>query len=117
MAWLYLLLSAVLEPVWAFALADSRGFTVLWPTVVFFVAMTLGSVLLALAAKEIPMSTAYGVWTGIGAVLTVAWGIVTGTETASAARLMFLAMIVVAVVGLKVVTPPREANRAGVELE
>ncbi|WP_198588036.1 DMT family transporter [Geodermatophilus chilensis] len=102
MSWLVLVLSGVLEAVWATALGRSEGFSRLVPSVVFGVAMTLSMVGLAYAMRELPVGTAYAVWVGIGAVLTVVIAMVSGEEPVSAVRLLLLAGIVGCVVGLKV---------------
>lgn len=110
MAWIVLLISAVFEAVWATALGESEGFTRPVPTVVFLVAVTISMIGLGWAAKHIPIGTAYAVWTGIGAALTVTWAMATGTESVSALKIVFLTGIVGAVVGLKFVpagTPAR----------
>ncbi|WP_199443465.1 DMT family transporter [Umezawaea beigongshangensis] len=106
MPWVVLMTSAVLEAVWATALGRSEGFTRLVPTLVFAVAIVLSVLGLGRAAKHIPISTAYAVWTGTGAALTVAWAVVTGDEAATALRMLFLAGIVASVVGLNVVKAP-----------
>lgn len=100
MAWLVLVVSGVFESVWAIALGRTEGFTKPAPTVVFLVALVLSMAGLAYAMRELPTGTAYAVWTGIGAALTVAFGMVTGSEPASLLRVLFLAMIVGGVVGL-----------------
>jgi len=98
-----LLLSAVLEAVWAIALGASNGFTELAPSVVFVVALAASMAGLGYAAKHIPISTAYAVWTGTGAALTVAWGMLTGAETITVLRIVFLTGIIASVIGLKLV--------------
>ncbi len=108
MAWVILLLSAVLEAVWATALHASAGFTQLVPSVVFLVAATLSLAGLGRAMKTIPTGTAYAVWTGIGAVLTVAWAIGTGTETVSPLKVLFLVGIIGCVAGLKLLDAPKK---------
>ncbi|MEV0589258.1 multidrug efflux SMR transporter [Nonomuraea sp. NPDC050310] len=105
MAWVVLLLSAVLEAVWATALGASEGFTRPVATAVFLVAVTLSMLGLGWAAKKIPISTAYAVWTGVGAALTVAWAMLTGGEAVSALKVLFLAGIVGCVIGLKLIEP------------
>ncbi|GAC1569563.1 MAG: multidrug efflux SMR transporter [Pseudarthrobacter sp.] len=82
-AWLLLLGSAVLEAVWATALGLSDGFTQLLPTVIFAVTSTLSMIGLGLAIRSIPLGTAYAVWVGIGAALTVGWAMATGVEPVS----------------------------------
>ncbi|KAA1424541.1 multidrug efflux SMR transporter [Mumia zhuanghuii] len=103
MAWLILVVSGVLEAVWATALGRSEGFSRLVPTVVFGVTVVLSMVGLAVAMRSLPTGTAYAVWVGIGASLTVAYAMVTGAEPVSVLRLVFLAMIIGGVVGLKAV--------------
>jgi quaternary ammonium compound-resistance protein SugE len=101
-SWLVLVLSGVLEAVWATALDRSAGFSRLVPSVVFVVALVLSMVGLGYAMRELPVGTAYVVWVGIGAVLTVVVAMVSGEEPVSAVRLLLLAGIVGCVVGLKV---------------
>lgn len=114
-AWLILLASAVLEAVWATALGLSDGFTRPLPTVVFAVTATLSMAGLGLAVKSIPLGTAYAVWVGIGAALTVGWAMATGVEPASPLKLLFIAGIVGCAAGLKLLPvrePATPANRA-----
>ncbi len=101
MAWIALVVSGVLETVWAAALSQSRGFTRLVPSVVFGVALVLSMVGLAFALRTIPVGTGYAVWVGIGAVGTAAYGMVVLGEPATVARLLCLVAIVAGVVGLK----------------
>ena len=101
MAWLVLAISGVLEAVWATALGRSDGFTRLGPAVVFGVALIASMAGLAYAMREIPVGTAYAVWVGIGAVLTVVYAMATGGESVSAVKIALLALIVGGVVGLK----------------
>ena len=103
MSWLVLIVSGVLEAVWATALDRSEGFTRLVPTVVFSVALAASMGGLAYAMRELPLGTSYAVWVGIGATLTVVYAMVTGAEPVSLVRLLLLAGIVGCVVGLKVV--------------
>lgn len=101
MFWAILLVSAALEAVWATALGASSGFTEPVAVVVFVVALALSMTGLGYAMRGIPISTAYAVWTGIGAALTVTYAMLTGHEAASALKLVFLAGIVGAAIGLK----------------
>ena len=103
MAWTVLVISGVLEAVWATALGKSEGFTRLGPTVVFGVAIVASMAGLAYAMRSLPVGTAYAVWVGIGASLTVVYAMLTGTEPASLLKIVFLLMIVGGVVGLKLV--------------
>ncbi len=101
MSWFVLILSGVLEAVWATALGKSEGFSKLGPSLAFGVALVASMGGLAYAMRDLPVGTAYAVWVGIGAVLTVAYAMATGEETVSVLKLVFLAMIVGGVVGLK----------------
>jgi quaternary ammonium compound-resistance protein SugE len=101
MAWIVLVVSGVLETVWAAALAQSRGFTRLVPSVVFVVALVLSMAGLAYALRTIPVGTGYAVWVGIGAVGAAVYGMAALGEPATAARLLWLVAIVGGVVGLK----------------
>lgn len=102
MAWLILVVSGVLEAIWATALGRSEGFSKLGPSVVFGVAVVLSMIGLAVAMRSLPTGTAYAVWVGIGATLTVAYAMITGAEAASFLKVVLLAGIVGCVVGLKV---------------
>ncbi|MEV6217092.1 multidrug efflux SMR transporter [Nocardia sp. NPDC051833] len=101
MSWILLVVSGFLEAVWATALGRSEGFTRLVPSVVFFVALIASMAGLAVALRELPVGTAYAVWVGIGAVLTVTYAMATGAEPITIVKLVFLTMIVTGVVGLK----------------
>ncbi|MFC3300519.1 QacE family quaternary ammonium compound efflux SMR transporter [Arthrobacter agilis] len=101
MAWLVLIVSGVLEAVWATALGRSEGFTRFAPTLVFGVAIVASMAGLAFAMRTLPVGTAYAVWVGIGASLTVVYAMAAGTEPASLLKIVFLLMIVGGVIGLK----------------
>ena len=101
MSWLVLILSGLMEAVWATALDRSDGFSRPLPTAVFAVALALSMAGLAYAMRSIPLGTAYAVWVGIGAVLTVVAAMAFDGEPVSIARLALLGGIVVCVVGLK----------------
>ncbi len=104
MAWFVLVISGVLEGVWATALGRSVGLSRLGPSVVFFVTMTLSIVGLAYAMRTLPTGTAYAVWVGIGASLTVVFAMVSGSEPFTWVRFALLAGLVGCIVGLKVVS-------------
>ena len=103
MAWIVLVVAGMLEAVWAVALDRSEGFTRLAPTVVFLVTLVLSMAGLAYAMRELPLGTSYAVWVGIGATLTVVYSMVTGADAVTPLRLLFLAMIIGGVVGLKAI--------------
>ena len=104
MAWLILVLAGFFESLWAVAMGESHGFRRCIPTLIFAAALPVSMVGLAVAMKSLPIGTAYVVWVGIGASVTVLWGIATGNEAASPGRVMLLALLVVSVAGLKVVS-------------
>lgn len=103
MAWVILIVSGILEAVWATALGKSEGFTKLWPSVTFFGALALSMGGLAWAMRDIPTGTAYAVWVGIGAALTVIWAMITGDADVSWLKLALIAGLVGCIVGLKLV--------------
>lgn len=103
MYWLVLILSGVLEAVWATALSRSEGFSKLWPTVIFAVALLVSMGGLAFAMRELPIGTAYAVWVGIGAALTVAYAMAFGTEPVSWIKILLIIGLIGCVVGLKLV--------------
>ena len=102
MSWLALVVSGVLEAVWATALGRSDGFSRLTPSVVFAVAAVASFAGLAYAMRGIPIGTAYAVWVGIGAALTAGYAMHSGDEPASIVRVLLLLGIVGCVIGLKV---------------
>lgn len=101
MAWTLLVIAGLLEVGWAVGLKYTEGFTRPLPTVLTLLSMVASIGLLGLAAKTLPIGTAYGVWVGIGAVGAAILGIVLFKEPATLARLGFLAMMIVAIIGLK----------------
>ena len=102
MYWLVLILSGVLEAVWATALGRTEAFTRLAPSVVFAVALAASMAGLAYAMRGLPVGTAYAVWVGIGAALTAGYAMWSGQEPVSVVRVLLLAGIVGCVIGLKV---------------
>lgn len=103
MAWVTLWVAGLFEIGWAIGLKYTDGFTRLVPTALTLGAMAISVILLGLAAKTLPIGTAYAVWTGIGSVGTVILGIWLFGEPATAARLACIGLIVGGIVGLKVV--------------
>ncbi|MFT4232512.1 MAG: SMR family transporter [Leucobacter sp.] len=101
-----LLAGAGLEAVWAIALDESRGFTVLLPAIVFCIADPLGMADLGCAMKGIPVCIAYAIWTGIGAALAVGTSMPIGGAVPSPPQLLFLAGIVGCVIGLRCARDP-----------
>jgi quaternary ammonium compound-resistance protein SugE len=105
MAWIILIVAGLFEVGWAIGLKYTEGFTRLWPTIWTALAMLVSLALLGIAMKSLPVGTAYSVWVGVGAVGTVILGIVLLGESADAARLVSVALIVSGIVGLKLATP------------
>lgn len=100
MSWLLLVAAGLLEVAWASVLPSTDHFTRPAPTVAFGVLLAGSMYLLARASSDIPVGTAYAVWVGIGAVGAAVVGIVRG-EPATIGRIGFLALLIVAIVGLK----------------
>ncbi|MDR3411388.1 MAG: quaternary ammonium compound efflux SMR transporter SugE [Formivibrio sp.] len=105
MSWVILFLAGLLEIVWAIGLKYTEGFTRFWPTLGTGLAIVLSVLLLGLAVKEIPVGTAYAVWSGIGATGTVLFGALFFSEPASIIRLACVGLIVAGIVGLKLFSP------------
>lgn len=105
MHWILLIVAGLLEVVWAIGLKYTEGFTRLWPSIGTVLAMLASVGLLGIAMKSLPVGTAYAVWVGVGAVGTVILGIVLFGESAAAARLISVALIVAGIVGLKLASP------------
>ncbi|APZ92996.1 quaternary ammonium compound efflux SMR transporter SugE [Fuerstiella marisgermanici] len=105
MAWFILIVAGLFEIGWAVGLKYSEGFTKLVPTIWTGTAIVISMTLLGFALRTLPVGTAYGVWVGIGTVGTVAFGIVWFDEPASVARLFFVLLIIVGIMGLKITTP------------
>lgn len=103
MHWIVLVASAVLEAVWATALDYSEGLSQPGPTAVFLVAVVLSMTGLGYAMRGIGIGTAYAVWTGLGAVLTVLYAVLFSGEPAGLLKMLFLAGIIGCVIGLKLV--------------
>lgn len=101
MAWLWLIIAGLLETGWAIGLKYTDGFTKLWPSVLTIAGIALSMFLLSVAARTLPIGTAYPIWVGIGAAGAVILGIVLLSEPATLARLFFLVLLLVAIIGLK----------------
>ncbi|OAB86472.1 ligand-binding protein SH3 [Janibacter melonis] len=104
MPWVVLIISGVLEAVWATALGRSEGLSKPVPTTVFAAALLASMGGLAYAMRDLPTGTAYAVWVGVGASLTVIYGMATGAETASVAKMLLIAGLVGCIIGLKLVS-------------
>lgn len=104
MSWSLLVVAGLFEIAWAIGLGYSDGLTKPVPTLATVVALLVSMGLLALAVRDLPIGTAYAVWTGIGAVGTALLGIALFDEPATVARLGFISVIVVGIVGLNLVS-------------
>jgi quaternary ammonium compound-resistance protein SugE len=102
MAWILLLVAGLLEVGWSIGMKYTDGFTRLVPSVLTGAGIIASMVLLSYAAKSLPIGTAYGVWVGIGAAGAALLGMLVLGEPATAARIFFVCLLLVAVVGLKV---------------
>ncbi|MCX4827288.1 multidrug efflux SMR transporter [Streptomyces sp. NBC_00006] len=102
MAWILIAVAGLLEVAWSIGMKYTEGFTRLWPSVFTGAGIVASMVLLSYAAKSLPIGTAYGVWVGIGAAGAAIVGMVALGEPVSAARIGFIALLLVAIVGLKV---------------
>jgi quaternary ammonium compound-resistance protein SugE len=115
MAWFFLLLAGLLEVIWATGLKQAARETRYWPMILVFV-ISIGSFLcLARAMRELPLGTAYGIWTGIGAVGAAACGIWFYRESTDPWRLFFMALVVIGIVGLKVTARETDGQGDGKE--
>jgi quaternary ammonium compound-resistance protein SugE len=101
MAWIYLLIAGVLEVVWAVAMKYSEGWTKLYPSIFTIVSMAIGFYFLSLSVKTLPLGTAYAVWTGIGTIGTVVFGIIFFKEPFDVIKAVCILLIVIGIVGLK----------------
>ncbi|WP_335998600.1 quaternary ammonium compound efflux SMR transporter SugE [Halorientalis halophila] len=104
MSWYILILAGLFEIGWAIGLEYSDGFSKPVPTIATGIALLVSMILLARAVRDLPIGTAYAVWTGIGAVGTATLGVVLFDEPATIARVAFISVIVVGIVGLHAVS-------------
>lgn len=104
MEWIHLFIAGIFEISWAIGLKYSHGFTQIIPSVITVICMILSFYFLALALKNLPLGTAYAVWTGIGTLGTVILGIVLFKEPSTAMRLFCILLIMSGITGLKLLT-------------
>ena len=117
MAWVILLVAGVLEVAWAVGLKYTDGFTRPLASALTGAAVVASVVLLSVAARTLPIGTAYAVWVGIGAAGAAVLGMVLFGEPRGAGRLFFLGLLVVSIAGLKLTSPAAEpATRAPTEV-
>ncbi|SHH52713.1 quaternary ammonium compound-resistance protein SugE [Sporobacter termitidis DSM 10068] len=101
MKWLFLIIAGICEVGWAIGLKYSQGFTKLVPSVLTVSGMIASFYFLSIALKELPLGTAYAIWTGIGTIGTVILGIVLFKEPIDIIRLICIGFIVTGIIGLK----------------
>ncbi|MDQ0414674.1 quaternary ammonium compound efflux SMR transporter SugE [Mesobacillus stamsii] len=101
MAWIFLVIAGLFEVVWAIGLKYTDGFTKLYPSLITLAGMGISFYFLSMAVKTLPIGTAYAIWTGIGAAGAVLLGIVLFGEPRSLLRLLFVAFILIGIIGLK----------------
>ncbi|MFL0269029.1 quaternary ammonium compound efflux SMR transporter SugE [Candidatus Clostridium radicumherbarum] len=104
MQWLLLIIAGLFEVWWAIALKYSQGFTKLIPSLITILGMIASFYFLSLALKNLPLGTAYAIWTGIGTIGTAILGIILFKEPVDAARLICIGFIITGIVGLKLVS-------------
>ena len=104
MEWIILFIAGLFEISWAVGLKFSHGFTIILPTVLTIICMIASFYFLALALKSLPLGTAYAIWTGIGTIGTVIFGIILFKEPVTAFRLFCIALIICVITGLKLIT-------------
>jgi quaternary ammonium compound-resistance protein SugE len=102
MAWIYLFIAGLFEVTWAVGMKYAEGFTKLGPSIFTIVTMTAGIIFLSLAMRTLPLGTAYAVWTGIGTIGTVIYGIIFFNEPKEIIRLVCILLILIGIVGLKI---------------
>ena len=100
MSWIYLVIAGLLEVAWAVGLKYTVGFTRLWPSVFTVTTMAASVGMLGLALRQLPLGTAYAIWTGIGTVGTAIFGMLMLGEPAGALRLLAIALIISGIVKL-----------------
>lgn len=101
MEWVYLVIAGLLEVFWSTCLKFSEGFTVMKFTVLTVIGMVFSFLFLSQATKQLPLGTSYAIWTGIGALGAVVVGIVLFKESVTAPRMLFVALLLIGIIGLK----------------
>ena len=104
MAWFALISAGILESIWAIALERSNGLSQVITTIVFVATLILSMLGLSFALKTLPLGTSYAIWVGIGATLTVMYGMFAGEEPVSLVKIVLIAGLILCIVGLKAVS-------------
>ena len=103
-AWIILFIAGIFEMMWTVGLKYSEGFTRLYPSLFTVATLIVSMVLLGISVKTLPLGTAYAVWTGIGAVGTVIFGMILFNESRELIRIFFIFLIIIGIAGLKFVS-------------
>ena len=101
MAWLYLLIAGIFEIAWAICIKYCEGLKITLPLFLVIILMSLSVIFLGLAAKSIPMSIAYAIWSGIGIIGVFAYGVLILKDSISTSGIAFVGMILIGIIGLK----------------
>jgi quaternary ammonium compound-resistance protein SugE len=104
-AWILIIIAGIMEAGWAIGLKYTEGFTKPIPTILTLTGVAASLTLLAIAARTLPIGTAYAVWVGIGAAGACILGIYLFSEPVTFGRMFFLALLVVSILGLKLTHP------------
>ncbi len=104
MNWLYLLIAGFFEVFWAVGLKFSQGFSKIVPNIFTGVGMLASFYFLSLALKKLPLSTSYAIWTGIGTIGTVLFGVFYFGESIIPAKIICIAMIIFGIIGLRILS-------------
>lgn len=104
MQWMYIFIAGLLEIIWVIGLRYSEGFTVLVPSIITLITLTISFYLFSKSLKFLPIGTAYAIFTGLGAAGTAIVGILYFQESASPSKLFFLCLMLIGIIGLKMTT-------------
>ena len=102
MNWIYLIIAGFFEIFWAVGLKFSQGFSKILPSVLTVIGMLASFYFLSLALKKLPLSIAYAIWTGIGTVGTVLFGVIYFGESISIAKIICVVMIIFGIIRLRI---------------
>jgi len=105
MYWFYLIIAGLFEVTWAIGLKMTDGWSKLFPSIFTVIFMIASFAMLSLALKQLPIGTAYAVWTGIGAAGTALIAMIFLGESVSVSKILFLGLIIIGIIGLKLTSP------------
>ncbi len=111
MAWVYITLAGILEIVWALGLKFSNGFTILIPSIITAIAIVLSFFFFSKSLQDIPVGTAYAIFTGIGAAGTVIYGMLFLHESIHIVKIMLVTILIAGIIGLKLTSEPDEEEK------